>query len=92
LYILIFHFQYIFILSSTDDNTQTKSDIKDPKTIAMLVKDGRYTEPNIPEGIYAEMRVAMNIYERLTKALECFKNQIIKLAGYLFSRVFRSIF
>ncbi|AEM74845.1 IS110 family transposase [Caldicellulosiruptor acetigenus] len=60
-----------------DDNTQTKSDIKDPKTIAMLVKDGRYTEPNIPEGIYAEMRVAMNIYERLQKQLNVLKNQII---------------
>jgi len=60
-----------------DDNTQTKSDIKDPKTIAMLVKDGRYTEPNIPAGIYAEMRVAMNIYERLQKRLSVLKNQII---------------
>lgn len=60
-----------------DDNTQSKSDIKDPKTIAMLVKDGRYTEPNIPEGIYAEMRVAMNIYERLQKRINVLKNQII---------------
>ncbi len=63
-----------------DDNTQTKSDIKDPKTIAMLVKDGRYTEPNIPEGIYAEMRVAMNIYERLTKTAERFKKSNNQLA------------
>ncbi|SHI86437.1 hypothetical protein SAMN05444373_10131, partial [Thermoclostridium caenicola] len=25
-----------------DDNSPTKNDLKDPKTIAMLVKDGRY--------------------------------------------------
>jgi transposase len=31
-----------------DDNSPAKTDRKDPKTIAMLVKDGRYAEPNIP--------------------------------------------
>jgi transposase len=30
-----------------DDNNPTKNDRKDPKTIAMLVKDGRYMEPYI---------------------------------------------
>lgn len=35
-----------------DDNNPTKNDRKDPKTIAMLVKDGRYMEPYIPEGVY----------------------------------------
>jgi len=34
-----------------DDNNPTKNDRKDPKTIAMLVKDGRYIEPYIPEGL-----------------------------------------
>ena len=34
-----------------DDNKPTKNDRKDPKTIAMLVKDGRYIEPYIPEGL-----------------------------------------
>ncbi len=28
-----------------DDNNPSKTDRKDPKTIAMLVKDGRYMEP-----------------------------------------------
>jgi transposase len=41
-----------------DDNNPTKNDRKDPKTIAMLVKDGRYIEPYIPEGIYKELRTA----------------------------------
>ena len=52
-----------------DDNSPTKNDRKDPKTIAMLVKDGRYVEPNIPEGIYSELRIAVDIRERLTKDL-----------------------
>lgn len=43
-----------------DDNNPTKNDRKDPKTIAMLVKDGRYMEPYIPEGIYSELRTAMD--------------------------------
>ncbi len=33
-----------------DDNSPGKNDRKDPKTIAMLLKDGRYLEPYIPEG------------------------------------------
>jgi len=32
-----------------DDNSPTKNDIKDPKTIAMLVNEGRYMEPYIPQ-------------------------------------------
>lgn len=34
-----------------DDNSPTKNDQKDSKTIAMLVKDGRYSVPYIPQGI-----------------------------------------
>ena len=33
------------------DDNPSKTYRKDPKTIAMLVKDGRYMEPYIPEGI-----------------------------------------
>ena len=33
-----------------DDNSPTKNDRKDPHTIAMLVKDGRYREVYIPRG------------------------------------------
>lgn len=35
-----------------DDCNPTKSDRKDPKTMAMLVKNDRYMAPNIPVGIY----------------------------------------
>ena len=36
---------------------QTKNDRKDPKTIAALVNEGRFSYPYIPTGIYAEIRV-----------------------------------
>src|SRR5665647_756911 len=59
-----------------DDNSQTKNDIKDPKTIAKLVIDGRYFEPYIPEGIYSELRVAMDMREGLGKNLSKIKNKV----------------
>jgi len=59
-----------------DDNNPTKNDRKDPKTIAMLVKDGRYIEPYIPEGIYKELRLAMDSRWRLVKELSAIRNRI----------------
>ncbi|MDD4570245.1 MAG: transposase [Tepidanaerobacteraceae bacterium] len=59
-----------------DDNSPTKNDRKDPKTIAMLVKDGRYMEPYIPKGIYSELRNAMNTCWQLVKKQNSIKNQI----------------
>jgi len=63
---------------SLDDNSPTKNDKKDAKVIAQLVKDGRYSEPNIPEDVYAELRVAMTHRERLVKDLVRIKNKIIQ--------------
>lgn len=37
-----------------DDNSPTKNDTKDAKVIAQLIKDGRYSVPNLLEGIYAD--------------------------------------
>lgn len=59
-----------------DDNNPTKNDRKDPKTIAMLVKDGRYMEPYMPEGIYSELRNAMDTRWRLVKSLNRIRNQV----------------
>lgn len=39
-----------------EDNSQLKSDEKDPKPIANLVKDGNYGMPYQPEGLYADLR------------------------------------
>jgi len=74
-----------------DDNSPTKNDRKDPKTIAMLVKDGRYVEPNIPEGIYAELRIAVDIHERLNKDLIMIKNQVIRWLDIYFPE-FNTVF
>jgi len=59
-----------------DDNSQTKNDLKDPKTIAKLVIEGRYSQPYIPEGIYSELRIAMGMRESLTKNLNIIKNKV----------------
>lgn len=59
-----------------DDNNPTKNDRKDPKTIAMLVKDGRYMEPYIPEGIYSELRTAMETRWQIVKQLNTIGNRV----------------
>ncbi|WP_375372986.1 transposase [Clostridium estertheticum] len=59
-----------------DDNSQTKNDLKDPKTIAKLVIEGRYSLPCIPEEIYSALRIAMGMRESLTKNLSIIKNKV----------------
>ena len=59
-----------------DDNNPTKNDRKDPKTIAMLVKDGRFMEPYIPEGIYSELRTAMETRWQIVKQLNTIRNRV----------------
>ena len=59
-----------------DDNHPSKSDRKDPKTIAKLVLEGRYIEPYLPEGLYVELRIAMNCRWRILSELTAAKNQI----------------
>ncbi|WP_227767485.1 IS110 family transposase [Zhaonella formicivorans] len=74
-----------------DDNNPTKNDRKDPKTIAMLVKDGRYMEPYIPEGIYSDLRNAMETRLRLVKQLNSIRNRVkrwISIYFPEFNRVF----
>lgn len=61
-----------------DDNSQTKNDRKDPKTIAKLVIEGRYSIPYIPEGIYSDIRIAMDMRESLNKSLIKVKNKVIQ--------------
>jgi transposase len=76
-----------------DDNSPTKNDVKDARVIAQLVKDGRYSEPNIPTEIYAELRVGMNMRDRLIEDMQCIKGRIDNwLDRYFpeFNTVFRS--
>ncbi len=44
-----------------DDNNPNKNDRKDPKTIAALVNEGRFSYPYIPTGTYAEIRSLSNL-------------------------------
>jgi transposase len=61
-----------------DDGTQNKTDRKDPKTIAMLMKDGRYQIPYLPKGVYADIRRIYNIREKYVKTSNQIKNQLVR--------------
>ena len=61
-----------------DDNHPSKTDQKDPKTIAKLVIDGRYSEPYIPEGVYAELRTLVSNRIRLVKEKCIIKNRVAR--------------
>ena len=74
-----------------DDNSPGKNDRKDPKTIAMLVKDGRYLEPYIPEGVYSELRVAMETRWQLTTQLNATRNRIKRWLSIYFPE-FNNVF
>ena len=73
-----------------DDNNPTKNDRKDPKTIAMLVKDGRYVTPYIPDGVYSDLRTAMSIQSDC-KQLSSVKNRVKRwFISHQFNTVFAS--
>ena len=63
-------------IKELDDNSPKKTDLKDPKTIAKLVVDGRYSYPYLPKGIYAELREAVSSRERIVKELNAITNRI----------------
>lgn len=59
-----------------DDNSPEKSDLKDPKTIAHLLKDGRFSTSYLPEGVYAEIREASVCRDQIMKQHVRLSNQI----------------
>lgn len=59
-----------------EDNTQVKSDYKDAKVIANLVRNGNYTEPKLPSREYADLRILMNTRERISDSLTQVKSRI----------------
>ena len=63
-------------IKELDDNSPKKTDQKDPKTIAKLVVDGRYSYPYLPEGIYADLREAVSSRDRIVKELNAATNRI----------------
>lgn len=50
-----------------DDNSPTKNDAKDARVIAQLIKDGRYSVPNLFDGIYVDLREGIKLRDQLTK-------------------------
>ena len=63
-------------IKELDDNSPKKTDLKDPKTIAKLVVDGRYSYPYLPEGIYADLREVVSSRDRIVKELNAATNRI----------------
>jgi transposase len=61
-----------------DDNSQSKNDRKDPKVIAKLVIEGRYSEPYTPDGVYADLRVMVNNRKRLIREITQIKNRFAR--------------
>jgi len=59
-----------------EDNSQTKSDYKDAKVIADLIRNGKYSEPNIPTEAYAELRILMNFREKVCMNLNQVKARV----------------
>jgi transposase len=59
-----------------EDNSQTKSDYKDAKVIADLIRNGKYSEPNLPTKEYAELRILMNYREKVMVGLNQVKARI----------------
>ncbi|MDF2653281.1 MAG: family transposase [Paenibacillus sp.] len=76
-----------------EDNTQIKSDYKDAKVIANLVRNGNYTEPKLPTKEYADLRILMNTREQIMGSLTQVKSRIANwfdryFPGY--AKVFKS--
>ena len=59
-----------------DDNNPNKNDRKDPRTIAALVNEGRFSYPYIPTGIYAEIRNLSNLRFQTQEQITRIKNRI----------------
>ncbi len=61
-----------------DDNSQSKNDNKDPKVIAKLVIEGRYSAPYTPDGVYADLRIMAANRKRLNRELIQIKNRFAR--------------
>ncbi|MGG3843234.1 IS110 family transposase [Anoxybacillus sp. FSL W8-1294] len=61
-----------------DDNLPTKHDAKDARTIAKLVKDGRFSYPRILHEVEAELRAGSTFRESLITERNAVHNQMIR--------------
>ena len=67
-----------------DDNNPNKNDRKDPKTIAALVNEGRFSYPYIPTGIYAEIRNLSNLRFQTQEEITRIRNRIARWISIYF--------
>lgn len=70
-----------------DDNNPSKNDRKDPKTIAALVNEGRFSYPYIPTGIYAEIRSLSNLRLQTQEEITRIKNRIARWFSIYFPEI-----
>ncbi len=70
-----------------DDNNPNKNDRKDPKTIAALVNEGRFSYPYIPTGIYAEIRSLSNLRLQTQEEITQIKNRIARWFSIYFPEI-----
>jgi transposase len=71
-----------------DDNSPTKNDTKDAKVISQLIKDGRYSVPNLLDGIYAELREGVKIRDQLVHQLMITEGRIQNMIDRYFPEFF----
>ena len=70
-----------------DDNNPNKNDRKDPKTIAALVNEGRFSYPYIPTGVYAEIRSLSNLRLQAQEEITRIKNRIARWFSIYFPEI-----
>lgn len=68
-----------------EDNSQLKDDMKDPKLIANLVKDGNFGMPYLPEKLYAELRRLSMFRDQLNEDRICTLNRMHREVKIYFS-------
>ncbi|CAM4227258.1 transposase [Paenibacillus alkaliterrae] len=59
-----------------EDNSPTKSDYKDAKVIVDLIRNGKYSEPNLPTKEYADLRIYMYFREKASINLNQVKGRM----------------
>lgn len=74
-----------------DDNSQSKNDCKDPKVIAKLVIEGRYSAPYTPDGVYADLRIMTTNRKRLAREMTQIKNRFARWFAIYFPE-YRDVF
>ncbi len=74
-----------------DDNTPSKSDLKDARIIARLVKEGRFMAAYLPEGVYGELRTLSNLRAQFAAKLHAVKNIVTTVLDEYFPE-FETVF